>query len=121
MKGLPEMRTVSEQSPISLDDLRKLAAGRFGDMIKGVVDLNRAIMALDADMHADEEAALLAEGSCQLDLWGISLYPDLPDSDWLELDCMINLRPSSGNLSKGVDDPAIRERIAALIDRLVLR
>jgi hypothetical protein len=34
---------------------------------------------------------------------------------------MINLRPSFGNRSRGVDDPATREAIAALVTRLVRR
>ncbi len=34
---------------------------------------------------------------------------------------MINLRPSFGNRSRGVDDPATRERIAALVSGLVRR
>jgi hypothetical protein len=34
---------------------------------------------------------------------------------------MINLRPSSGNRSRGVDDPVTREAIADLIRRLVRR
>jgi hypothetical protein len=34
---------------------------------------------------------------------------------------MINLRPSFGNRSRGVDDPAIREAIATLVARLVHR
>ena len=34
-------------------------------MIKGVVDLERGILLLDADLHADQEASLLAEGSKQ--------------------------------------------------------
>jgi len=49
------------------------------------------------------------------------LYPDLPESDWLEFDSMINLRPSFGNRSRGVDDPVIRERITRLVGRLVRR
>ena len=88
-----------------------MAAGRFGDLVKAVVDLERRIMIVDADLHADQEAELLAGGSQQRDVWGINLYPDLPESDWLEFDSMINLRPSFGNRSRGVDDPAIRERI----------
>ena len=115
------MRTVTEALPVSLDDLRLLARGRFGDMVKGVVDLTLGIMLLDADMHADEEAELLAGGSAQRDLWGINLYPDLADPDWLEFDSMINLRPSFGNRSRGVDDPSIRAAIASLVGRLVRR
>lgn len=48
---------------------------RFDDLVKGVVDVRRETMLIDADMHADQEAVLLAEGSAQADLWGINLYP----------------------------------------------
>jgi len=78
-------------------------------------------MLLDADMHADQEAGLLTEGSAQRNLWGINLYPELPGSDWLEFDSMINFRPSLGNRSRGVDDPATREAIRSLVSRLVRR
>ena len=114
------MRRVTEANPITVDELRALARGRFGDMVKGVVDLRREILVLDADMHADQEAALLAEGSAQPDLWGINLYPDGTD-EWLEFDSMINLRPSFGNRSRGVDDASTRTAIAALVERLVRR
>ena len=76
-------------------------------------------MLLDAELHADQESELLAEGSSQSDLWGINLYPDLDGPDWLEFDSMINLRPSSGNRSRGVDDPATRDAIAGLVQTLV--
>lgn len=115
------MRTVTDEDPISFDELRRLAAARFGDLIKAVVDIERGIMIVDADLHADQEAELLAGGSQQRDVWGINLYPDQPESDWLEFDSMINLRPSFGNRSRGVDDPAIRDRIARLVVGLVRR
>jgi hypothetical protein len=115
------MRRVTESNPVSMAELRRLAGARFGDMVKGVVDLKRGILLLDADMHADQEAELLAEGAAQRDLWGINLYPDLPESEWLEFDSMINLRPSFGNRSRGVDDAATREAIDDLVRRLVRR
>ena len=59
--------------------------------------------------------------SAQGDLWRINLYPDLPAPDWLDFDSMINLRPSFGNRSRGVDDAATREAIAVLVGRLVHR
>jgi hypothetical protein len=115
------MRRVTESHPIDGEELRALARSRFGDLVKGVVDLRREVLLLDADLHADQEAELLAEGSAQADLWGINLYPDGADADWLELDSMINLRPSQGNRSRGVDDASTRGAIAALVDRLVRR
>ena len=115
------MRRVTESEPISLDEVRALARGRFGDMVKGVVDLARGILLLDADMHADQEADLLADGSRQADLWGINLYPEMAEADWLEFDSAINLRPSTGNRSRGVDDPVTRAALAGFIARVVRR
>lgn len=104
-----------------MDELRQLAERRFGDMTKAVVDLRRGVMLLDAELHADQEAALLADGSAQQDLWGINLYPGVEGPDWLEFDSMINLRPSFGNRSRGVDDPSTREALIRLVGRLVQR
>ena len=115
------MKVVTEQATISLDELLRIAAARFGDLIKAVVDLERRILIIDAELHADEEAQLLADGSRQQDLWGINLYPELSESEWVEFDAMINLRPSFGNRSRSVDDLATRERIAALVADLVQR
>jgi Protein of unknown function (DUF5674) len=73
-------------------------------------------------LHADEEAGLLDDGSRQSNLWGINLYPgEHGGPDWLEFDSMINLRPSQGNRTRSVDDPATRERIAELVERLVVQ
>jgi hypothetical protein len=115
------MRTATLLDPVSMEEIRRMAEGRFGDMVKAVVDLQRGIMLLDAEMHADQEAELLAGGSIQQDLWGVNLYPDLSEHEWLEFDPMINLRPSFGNASRGVDDPAIRERITELVQKVVRR
>lgn len=115
------MLRATATEPISFDDVRRLVPGRFRDFVKGVVDLRRGILLLDADMHADQEAALLAEGSDQRDLWGINLYPQLEGPDWLEFDSMINLRPSFGNRSRGIDDAATRAAVTVLVDAVVRR
>jgi hypothetical protein len=115
------MTKATASQTLSFEQVRQLARQRFGDMVKAVVDLRRGIMLLDADMHADQEAELLADGSAQEDLWGINLYPDAAGADWLEFDSMINLRPSFGNRSRGVDDPSTREAIVQLVERLVRR
>jgi hypothetical protein len=54
-----------------------MAAATFGDLVKAVVDVQRGVMAVDADLHSDEEALLLADGSRQEHLWGINIYPGL--------------------------------------------
>lgn len=115
------MRRVIVDDPLPFAELQRLAQDRFGDMVKAVVDVENKVMLVDADLHADEEAALLAEGSVQRNLWGINLYPDLPEPEWIEFDSLINLRPSFGNRSRGVDDVPTQEAIRFLVDALVKR
>ena len=105
--------------PISLADLKVLAEGRFGNLVKAVVDVERKIMALDGELHADEEALLLENGSRQEDLWGINIYPELEGPDRIEFDSVINIRPSQGNRSRGVDDQRTREKIVKVVSGLM--
>jgi len=107
------------REPLARADLATIAAGGFGDMIKAVVDVERGIMAIGAELHADEEAALLDDGSRQADLWGINLYPGDAGDTWIEFDSMINVRPAQGNRSRGVDDEATRAEIRRVVGTLV--
>lgn len=106
-------------APISLPDLKVMAESRFGNLVKAVVDVERKIMALDGELHADEEALLLENGSRQENLWGINLYPEMESPDRVEFDSVINIRPSQRNLSRGVDDHTIREKIIDIVEELV--
>lgn len=90
-------------------------AGRLGKFVKAVVDLDKGILAVNADMHSDLEALLLDSGSKQKDLWGINLYPELQGEDFVEFDSMINLRPSQNNHSRSVDDADARRKIYDLV------
>jgi len=110
------------RAPIALARVRALAEDLFGDLVKAVVDLDRGIMAIGGELHADEEAVLLDDGSAQSNLWGINLYPaDFGSAGWLEFDSMINVRPRLGNRSRDVEDPALRQRIIEVVDALVRR
>jgi len=104
---------------ISIEELRKMSQKMFGNLVKAVVDVEREVMAIDADLHADEEALLLENGSKQENLWGINFYPELFGDDFIEFDSMINLRPSQENRSRGVDDEKIRKKIIEIVDNLV--
>jgi hypothetical protein len=113
------MRTEVIDSPVSLASLRDLAETGFGNLIKAVVDVDKRIMAIGGELHADEEAILLEQGSFQHHLWGINIYPDLPRDERVEFDSMINIRPAQGNRSRGVDDPATRNSILRIVHDLV--
>ena len=96
-----------------------MAKQQFGDMVKAVVDIEQRIMAIGGELHSDEEAMLLDQGSIRKNLWGINLYAEKPVAEWIEFDSMINVRPSAGNRSRNVERAEIRESITAIVSRLV--
>ena len=91
----------------------------FGDMVKAVVDIERKIIGVDAELHADIERSLLAQGSLQYDLWGINLYPEMDGEDFIEFDSMINIRPGQGNRSRDVQDADTRQKIVDTVNYLL--
>lgn len=108
------------REPVAIATLTQMADRMFGNLVKAVVDVEREIMAVDAEMHADEEALLLDDGSRQASLWGINLHPaQLGTPDFVEFDSVINIRPSQGNRTRSVDDAAVRGQVTAVVDRLV--
>ena len=111
------MKTIKDK--ILLEDLRLMAKRTFGNLVKAVVDIEKEIMALDAELHADEEAWLLESGSKQENLWGINIYPEEKQENFIEFDSMINLRPGQGNRSRGVESEAIRKKIINILDKLI--
>ena len=115
------MRLVDQNHKITLKELKEQAHQTFGDLVKAVVDTKRELMVVGGGLHADEEAFLLERGSQQDNLWGINLYPDLPSEKWIEFDSVVNVRPGQGNPSRYVEDPKIREKITAIVNKLVER
>jgi hypothetical protein len=104
-------------SKITAAALKSMAENMFGNLVKAVVDVRLKKMAVDAELHSDEESLLLENGSLQQDLWEINIYPgfEKTSTDFVEFDSMINLRPSQGNRSRGVDDVGTREKIIAIV------
>jgi hypothetical protein len=113
------MDMIIVREPILRAELDTIARRQFGDMVKAVVDVEREIMVIGGELHADEEAALLEDGSQQRNLWGINLYPQKTPEEWIEFDSMINVRPSQGNRSRGVADPGVRTAIVRIAGKLI--
>ena len=88
-------------------------------MVKAVVDVEREIIGLDAEMHADIERALLERGSSQDALWGINLWFDETGDDFIEFDSMINVRPRQNNRSRDVEDEKTREKIKQVVKKWI--
>lgn len=107
---------------ILLENLKEMSQKMFDNLVKAVVDIEKEIMAVDGELHADEEALLLQNGSKQKDLWGINIYPELyGNENFIEFDSMINLRPSQGNRSRGVDNANIQKKILEITNKLITK
>lgn len=105
---------------ITVAELSEMAQNMHGGLVKGVVDIEKELLVLDANMHADEEAYLLEKGSRQEDLWGINLYPAKFGTDeFIEFDSMTNIRPRQNNMSRSVEDKSIRQKIIELVGKKV--
>jgi hypothetical protein len=107
---------------IKLDELKSIAEKQFGNLIKAVVDVEQEIMAVGGELHSDEEVILMEqENSKRENTWGINLYLEKSDDDWIEFDSMINLKPSFGNRFRRVENPIIQEKIRKIIKKLVVK
>ena len=114
------MRIVDKDCPLTVGELSEMAEMMFGGLVKAVVDVKRGIMAVDAELHADEESELLQSGSEQADVWGINLYPEFfGTDDFIEFDSVINIRPVQGNRSRDIGDQRLRDEIARIAGDLV--
>ena len=113
------MGTILISEPISAQQLREAGEELFGDMVKAVVDIEKQVMAVGAELHADEEAFLIERNSRQENLWGINFYTNRAIPEMVEFDSMTNIRPRQNNRSRGVEDPSLREQIIGIVRRLV--
>lgn len=113
------MKIITELLP--LDEIKQMAAATFGNLVKAVIDVEKGLIAVDAELHSDLEALLLADGSKQKNLWGINFYPEIQGDDFIEFDSMINMRPSQGNLSRGVENAQIRKKIIEIAAKRIKR
>ncbi|MCD8015638.1 MAG: DUF5674 family protein [Lachnospiraceae bacterium] len=88
----------------------------FDDMIKCVVDVEKKILAVNAEMHAELETYLLEHGSAQRNLYGINIW----DDGEIEFDSLINppRNREAGYPRAGryVADPAARDKIREVVD-----
>jgi hypothetical protein len=113
------MKIITET--LLLSELKKMAADTFGNLVKAVVDIERELVAVDAELHSDLEALLLEDSSKQKNLWGINLYPEMQDDNFIEFDSMINMRPSQGNRSRGIENEETRKKIIGVVAKRIRR
>ncbi len=90
-----------------------------GEIVKSVVDIERGIMAVGGDLHAEMKELLIAKGSVAKDLWGVRIHFWGTLEESLEFVSQINYRPSDGNASLHIRDVFVCGTIRRVMERLI--
>ncbi len=93
----------------------------FEDMMKCVVDVDKGIVAVNAELHADLKSFLLEQGSAQTSLYGINIL----DDGEIEFDSLINpprnREAGFPRAGRYVADPGAREKIREVVGRWLIQ
>jgi len=109
------------KTPIKRSELAEIAKEGFGDIVKAVADVGQEIMAVGGELHADEEVVLSEQmNSKRENTWGFNIYPEKFESEWIEFDSMVNLKPQFGNRSRNVESEETREKIRKIVRKLII-
>jgi len=85
------------------------------DYVKLAVDIEQGVAAGGGALHADCEAALLANGSMQENIWGADWIPQVRE---VRYESFINIRPRQNNPAMTILDPALRARVEEVVRKL---
>lgn len=88
----------------------------LGSYVKLAVDVRREVVAGGGILHADCESVLIDDGSRQQDVWGADWEPG---TQQIHYEALINIRPRQDNPSMEILDPAVRDRIAQIVEPLL--
>ena len=90
-------------------DLKK-ASLDYKTYVKITLDLEKEIVAVGGEYHADAEKLLLSQGSLQKNIWGGGL--DIHTSE-IQFTALINIKPTT-NSSMDILDEKIRKKFLKL-------
>lgn len=106
---------------ITLTEVRELAKKWYGTIIKGVIDIEKEIVALGGEYHMDANMVLLENGSQQENIWGFNLCLNVKKDSprWIEYIALINIRPRQNNQSMEIKDKNIRNKTRKILNKRV--
>ncbi len=114
------MQIIITSIKISISQLKELCEQGFGDMVKVVADIEKEIIGVGGELHADAEALLLERGSNQKHLWGANFYPCHSPDERISYTALINIRPHQDNPSLEILDETIKRKVRVIIEKLIL-
>ena len=89
-------------------------------MVKLVIDVEKEIIGIGGELHADAEALLLKQGSKQQNLWGANFYPEHSPGERIHYTALINIRPHQDNPSMEIRDPAVRKKVNQVVESMIM-
>jgi|SRR3989338_11075482 len=99
---------------LTLEEIEKLRQ-QFGQYLKVTADIEKELVVIGCELHADGEKILLEKGSKSDNIWGGGINLKLKEIDTT---AVLNLRPGLGNNSMEIIDLKRREKFLALVRRL---
>lgn len=101
---------------ITLDELREIGKEFYVGKIKGVVDIEKELVAFGGEYHIDSNKVLIENSSEQKNIWGFNIDFNKPKEDWIEYTSLINIRPVQENYDMEVFDQDIRNKMKEIIN-----
>ena len=103
--------------PITRAQAHEIGKEFYDDMVKGVVDIEREIIALGGEYHMDANMMLIGNGSEQKNIWGFNFYPD---ENRIHFVSLINIRPAQNNRTIEIQDENLRRQMEKIIRTLIV-
>ena len=114
------MNIVIVEDKITVPELKEVSKEFYNPIIKGVVDIEREIVAFGGEWHIDANMKLIEDGSKQKNIWGFNIDLDKSKGDWLEYNSLINIRPLAGNRQLDIQDQNLKERMKSIINSKII-
>lgn len=101
--------------------IQEIAEEFYGSTVKGVIDIEKEVVALGGEYHVDAQVVLVEGGSLPENVWGFNLSTDAekPLNERIEFISLINIRLSLKNAGMEIQNPEIREKIKSIIEKLI--
>jgi len=106
---------------VNKEYLKKFLDKPFREVIKFVVDVERAIIAFGGELHSDAQELLIDEGSDARNLWGGNLFFSKNRKKIIvECSALINIKPSQNSFSMDIKDKKIIEKIQKIFTKIIV-
>lgn len=112
-----EIKILDKQ--INMEEVKELAKGWYGTMIKGAVDIDLGRVALGGDYHIEDSEVLTSSGSKFENIWGFNIRFEEKENGILEFDSMVNIKPNLGNRYKSINNEEVVKKATEIIYKFI--